>query len=184
MAAGPGRSARPVLNRCLPLLDELGEAQLRLDPVRYGLVSACDGGLLEVSGLNAPVGALCEVSHGTAPLTAEVIGFRNGRSLLMLLGDTVLLRPGARVRTMGTPGMVPVGDAYLGRAVDGAGQPIDGGPPLHARALWPVGGKRTGALDRSPVRQPFDTGVRPLSGSASGSGSWPVRAWANRCCST
>ena len=59
--------------------------------------------------------------------------------------------------------MLPVGDAYLGRAVDGSGQPIDGGPPLHARALWPAGGKRAGALDRSPVRRTFDTGVRALN---------------------
>lgn len=145
------------------LLDELATTSLELAPARYGLVTACDGGLLEVSGLNAPVGAVCEVSHGIAPLTAEVIGFRNGRSLLMLLGDTVMLRPGARVRTRGRPGMVPVGTAYLGRAVDGSGQPIDGGPPLHAHTHWPAGGRRVGALDRSPVRLPFDTGVRALN---------------------
>jgi flagellum-specific ATP synthase len=56
-----------------------------------------------------------------------------------------------------------VGEAFLGRAVDGAGLPIDGGAPLHTRTLWPAGGKRTSALDRSPVRQPFDTGVRGLN---------------------
>lgn len=152
-----------MLNLSLPVLDELTGASLSLDPRRYGLVAACDGGLLEVSGLDAPVGALCEVSHGMAPLLAEVIGFRNGRSLLMLLGDTVMLRPGARVRPRGFPGMVAVGDAYLGRAVDGTGQPIDGGPPLHARGHWPAGGKRASALDRSPVQVPFDTGVRALN---------------------
>ena len=152
-----------MLNLSRHLLADLAEARIDLGPTRYGLVSACDGGLLEVSGLNAPVGALCEVSHGMAPLPAEVIGFRNGRSLLMLLGDTVMLHPGARVRTRGQPGMLPVGEAYLGRAVDGSGQPIDGGPPLHTRALWPAGGKRAGALDRSPVRLAFDTGVRALN---------------------
>ena len=152
-----------MLSDCEHLLADLATARIDLAPTRYGLVSACDGGLLEVSGLNAPVGALCEVAHGHAPLTAEVIGFRNGHSLLMLLGDTVMLRPGARVRTRGQPGMLPVGDAYLGRAVDGSGQPIDGGQPLHARALWPAGGKRAGALDRSPVRRSFDTGVRALN---------------------
>jgi flagellum-specific ATP synthase len=147
-----------------PLFDELAEARIDLAPGRYGLLTACDGGLLEISGLSAPVGALCQVAHGrAASLTAEVIGFRNGRTLMMLLGDTVMLRPGARVRGEGQPGMLHVGAAYLGRAVDGEGQPIDGGPPLHARALWPAGGVRTGALDRSPVRLPFDTGVRALN---------------------
>ena len=145
-------------------IDELAAARIDLAPGRYGLVTACDGGLLEVSGLSAPIGALCHVEHGpTSPLTAEVIGFRSGRSLLMLLGDTVMLRPGAKVRAKGRPGMLGVGEAYLGRAVDGQGQPIDQGPPLHAQAQWPAGGVRASALDRSGVRQTFDCGVRALN---------------------
>ena len=153
-----------MLTRFAPYLDELAAQPLDLAAGRYGLLAACDGGLLEVSGLSAPVGAICQVAHGGAPLSAEVIGFRNGRTLLMLLGDTVMLRPGAKVRTEGRPGMVAVGDAYLGRAVDGAGQPIDQGPPLHARVQWPAGGVRTAALDRSGVRVRFDCGVRALNG--------------------
>jgi len=150
------------------LLDELSAAQPDFTPHRYGLVAACDGGLIEVSGLSVPVGALCRVAHGPRnefggePL-AEVIGFRNGRTLMMLLGDTVMLRPGSRVRPEGRPGMLPVGEAFLGRAVDGEGHPIDGLGPLHWRDEWPAGGIRTGALDRSPVREPFDTGVRALN---------------------
>ena len=147
-----------------PLLSELAAAQIDLSPGRYGLLTACDGGLLEVSGLAAPVGALCKVAHGpNEPLTAEVIGFRNGRTLMMLLGDTVMLRPGARVRAEGSPGMLSVGEAFLGRAVDGQGLAIDGLAPIHSREAWPAGGKRTSALDRSGVREPFDVGVRALN---------------------
>ena len=139
-----------------------------ITPRRFGLVASCDGGLLEISGLSVPVGAICRVAQdrgdGDArPLNAEVIGFRNGRTLAMLLGDTVMLRPGARVRPEGTPGMLPVGEAFLGRAVDGEGHPIDGLGPIHASALWPAGGVRAGALDRSPVRTSFDVGVRALN---------------------
>ena len=158
-----------MLNLAVPLLDELASAQPDCTPHRYGLVAACDGGLIEVSGLSVPIGALCRVAHGPqkdmrgAPL-AEVIGFRNGRTLMMLLGDTVMLRPGARVRPEGHPGMLPVGEAFLGRAVDGEGHPIDGLGPVHFRDEWPAGGIRTGALDRSPVREPFDTGIRALNG--------------------
>ena len=108
-----------MLNLFGPLLDELASAQPDFTPHRYGLVAACDGGLLEVSGLSVPVGALCRVVQETGreargdmrgePL-AEVIGFRNGRTMMMLLGDTVLLRPGALVRPEGHPGMLPVGE--------------------------------------------------------------------------
>ena len=153
-----------MLNSCTSILDGMSHAQIDLTPARYGLVAACDGGLLEVSGLSVPVGALCRVAHGRAePLTAEVIGFRGGRSLMMLLGDSVMLRPGARVRLEGRAGLLPVGDAFLGRAVDGEGKPIDGGAPILTRSEWPAGGIRAGALDRSPVRGHFDTGVRALN---------------------
>ena len=146
------------------LLGELAVAPVDLSPRRFGLVTACDGGLIEVSGLSVPVGSMCRIDDGKgATLTAEVIGFRNGRTMMMLLGDAVLLRPGARVRAEGRPGMLPVGAAYLGRAVDGEGKPIDGGPALNASGDWPAGGVRTGALDRASVTEPFDTGIRAIN---------------------
>lgn len=146
------------------ILDDLAAGSLDLSPRRYGLVAACDGGLLEVSGLSVPVGAMCRIAHGPQKsLAAEVIGFRNGRTMMMLLGDTILLRPGARVWAEGRPGLLPVGEPFLGRAVDGEGLPIDDGFPIHSRMEWPSGGVRTSALDRSPVRLPFDTGVRALN---------------------
>ncbi len=146
------------------ILADLAASPVSLAPRRYGQVAACDGGLLEVSGLSVPVGALCRVAHGNnVTLAAEVIGFRNGRTLAMLLGDSVMLRPGARVRPEGRPGLLPVGEAFLGRAVDGEGKPIDGGGPIHAQAHWPAGGIRSGALDRSGVREALDTGVRALN---------------------
>ena len=146
------------------LLDELAVAPFELSPRRFGRVTACDGGVIEVSGLSVPVGALCRIDDGKgASLTAETIGFRNGRTMMMLLGDAVLLRPGARVRAEGRPGMLPVGSAYLGRAVDGEGKPIDGRPALNATGDWPAGGVRTGALDRASVIEPFDTSIRAIN---------------------
>lgn len=145
------------------LLDAASAAQPDYSPARFGLLTACDGGLLEVSGLSVPIGTQCRVGQGPGALGAEVIGFRGENTLMMLLGDAVMLRPGARVRPEGKPGMLGVGEAFLGRAVDGEGKPIDGGPPVTVREHWPSGGVRTGALDRSPVREPFDVGVRALN---------------------
>ena len=152
-----------MLSPAFRLLAQFGEARPDFSPRRFGLLSACDGGLLEVSGLSVPIGTQCRIAHGAGSLAAEVIGFRNGNTLMMLLGDAVLLRPGSRVRPEGRPGMLPVGEAFLGRAVDGEGKPIDGGPEIEASREWPSGGVRAGALDRSPVRLSFDTGVRALN---------------------
>ena len=152
----------------LNLIDEtLGDfsgGSVDLAPRRFGRVAACDGGLIEVSGLGVPIGSVCSIVHGGGQRHfAEAIGFRNGNTIMMMLGDTVLLRPGAMVRPEGRPGMVPVGREFLGRAVDASGQPIDGGGPVLARREWPAGGWRTGALDRASVSQPFDTGIRSIN---------------------
>lgn len=140
-------------------------------PVLSGKVVACDGGLIEVSGLALPIGSLGAIagndrSPDSHEALAEVIGFRSGHSLMMLLGDTQMLRPQSAVRAVGMPGMVRVGEALLGRAVDGLGEPIDGGPPLDLAQSWPLGGKRESALERAPVTRPFDCGVRAINALA------------------
>ncbi|MDJ0979138.1 MAG: FliI/YscN family ATPase [Erythrobacter sp.] len=133
-------------------------------PWLEGRVVACDGGLIEVAGLPLPIGSLGAIEHESGDQSlAEVIGFRAGHSLMMLLGDTVLLHPEARVRACGEPGTVRVGEALLGRAVDGLGAPIDGGPALGLARSWPLAGRREGALERAPVRHVFDCGVRAIN---------------------
>uniref|UniRef100_UPI0030C765FB FliI/YscN family ATPase n=1 Tax=Erythrobacter sp. Dej080120_24 TaxID=3024837 RepID=UPI0030C765FB len=142
-------------------------AAVATGPVPSGRVVACEGGLIEVSGLALPIGSLGAIEDETGhEALAEVIGFRSGHSLMMLLGDTQLLRPRAKVRAVGSPGSVRVGAALLGRAVDGLGNPIDGGPPLDLAQRWPLGGSREGALERAPVREPFDCGVRAINALA------------------
>jgi hypothetical protein len=184
------RGAQPVLRPASrPSWPIFPPVPLDLTPRRYGLVAACDGGLLEVSGLSVPVGALCRVAHGRGEtLTAEVIGFRNGRTLMMLLGDSVMLRPGARVAPKAAPACCRwARHSWAARSMARACRSMAGADPRPRE--WPAGGIRTAALDRSPVRERFDTGVRALnalttSASASASASWPDRASASRSCST
>ena len=160
--------ARRNLRRMQTLIDEtfasVASASLDIAPRRFGRVVACDGGLIEVSGLGVPIGTICTIAQGASTEhRAETIGFRNGHTMMMMLGDTVLLRPGAIVRPEGQPGMLSVGREFLGRAVDGSGEPIDGRGPIGATTAWPAGGYRVGALDRSRVTQVFDSGIRSLN---------------------
>ncbi len=137
-------------------------------PVPMGRIVSCDSTMIEVSGLNAPIGTLCRIQteQGKEAPAAEVVGFRGGRSLMMMLGDTVRLQPGSLVRAEGHPGQVMVGPEFLGRAVDGSGQPIDGGAPIACATAWPLGGVREGALERASVERPFDCGVRAINALA------------------
>ena len=148
-------------------LARMRSAPVASGPVLSGRVVTCDGGLIEVAGLPLPVGSLGLIENDAgAECLAEVIGFRAGHSLMMLLGDAMLLRPQARVRALGQPGEVRVGAGLLGRAVDALGEPIDGGPPLDLPLAWPLVGRREGALERASVREPFDCGVRAINALA------------------
>src|SRR5207253_344028 len=67
---------------------------------RMGKVTKMLGLAAEVSGLEASVGDLC-VIDATHPVTAEVVGFRDERLVLMPLGDIAGVRPGSTVTTTG-----------------------------------------------------------------------------------
>lgn len=146
-------------------LETLAQADFTAHARVSGRLSSFDGLLMEAVGLQLPVGTLCRVGD---TVEAEVIGFRQGRTLLMNLGGPAALLPGARVHPIGLPGPeghgAEVGTALLGRVVDGAGKPIDGLGPIRGAARWPLGGVHQSPLDRGRVREPIDVGVRAING--------------------
>ncbi len=97
---------------------------------RVGHVSEYHGLIVESVGPDVFVGELCEV-HSSAPartVSAEVIGIRNGRVLLMPYEDLRGITYGAEVVATGESARAQVGDALLGRIVDAFGAPLDSGP--------------------------------------------------------
>ncbi len=146
-------------------LETLGMADFTPAPKVSGRLASFDGLLMEAVGLTLPVGTVCMVGGaGDAKVEAEVIGFRNGRTLLMNLGGPAALLPRAPVRPIGAPGEAEVGASLLGRVVDGAGKPIDGLGPIRGAGRWPLAGKLQSPLDRGRVRKPLDVGVRAING--------------------
>ena len=155
-----------MLNRfAVDYLEGLARVDFTPKPRASGRLASFDGLLMEAIGLNLPVGTVCRVgADGTGQVEAEVIGFRNGRTLLMNLGGPAPLLPHAPVKPVGPPGEAEVGPAMLGRVVDGAGKPIDGLGPIRGAGHWPLAGKLQSPLDRGRVRAPLDVGVRGING--------------------
>jgi flagellum-specific ATP synthase len=146
-------------------LDTLAQADFAPRATVCGRLSSYDGLLMEAVGLSLPVGTVCAIGDKPeARVEAEVIGFRNGRTLLMNLGGPAPLLPRAPVRPLGPPGEAEVGAAMLGRVVDGSGKPIDGLGPIRGAGRWPLAGKMQSPLDRGRVREPLDVGVRAING--------------------
>src|SRR5262245_28416858 len=92
-----------------------------------GRVVQVTGLSIEVEGLGLGVGDVCTIHPevGGNWISAEVVGFRDDRLILMPFADTVGVRPGSRVLPRGREFTVPVGPELLGRVIDGLARPLD-----------------------------------------------------------
>lgn len=99
----------------------------------YGRVTAVMGMLIEIGGAERrlSIGDRC-IMHGRADekVTCEVIGFRNGRALLMPFSALEGVGIGCKVEVTNAEPVIYPDPSWLGRVVNAMGQPIDGKGPL------------------------------------------------------
>ncbi|HCL86962.1 MAG TPA: flagellar protein export ATPase FliI [Comamonadaceae bacterium] len=151
----------------------------------HGTLTRLTGLVLEAAGIRAPVGSQCQVRMGQdgEPVLAEVVGFAGDKAYLMPAGDIHGLSSGASVapapafvpalRLGGAPEgdgaaaagvlRLPMGAGLLGRVVDSQGQPLDHGGPLQDVRAEAMDRRPINAMERDPVREPLDTGVRAIN---------------------
>ncbi len=125
---------------------------------RHGNVCNLIGLIIEVTGLHAEIGEVCLVDNR---IPAEVVGFRDGRTLLMPLGELHGIGPGTRVLATGAPFRVAVGSGLLGRVVDGLGVPLDE-LPAPAGVEHSTIAPPPSALSRPRITERVGLGVRAL----------------------
>ena len=128
-----------------------------------GQIKQVIGSLLESEGPPCFLGECCEVrdSSGRA-YPGEVVGFRGNTILVMPLEKPRGIRFGDVLYAWRERPKVRVSEELLGRVVDGAGHPIDGGPPILARDARPLDPGAPNALDRVPIREPLGCGIRAI----------------------
>lgn len=129
-----------------------------------GRVTQVIGLVMEVSGLRPYVGEVClvELAGGRDAVLAEVVGFRQGRALLMPLGDLKGIGPGCRVEARGNPFLVRAGPELLGKVLNGLGTPIWGGEPEGELQELAVDNSPPNPLEREPISRIMVTGVRAI----------------------
>ncbi|MDE3071439.1 MAG: FliI/YscN family ATPase [Pseudomonadota bacterium] len=132
----------------------------------YGSLLGFNGLVIEADGPDARVGELCEVDGGMPGqrVRAEVVGFREGRVLLMPFGHLRGVAAGARIRALGRALQVPVGRAMIGRVIDAFGRPLDGGPDIAAESHRDVQRAPINPMHRAPLDEALETGVRAIDG--------------------
>ena len=122
------------------------------------------GMTLEAVGTRADVGGRCRLTRTDgSEAEAEVVGFDGEKLFLMPVSATHGFSPGAKVTPLHHGQMVAVGDGLLGRVVDGAGKPLDDLGPIRADDWYPMEGRPGNPLNREPIRQPLDVGVRAIN---------------------
>jgi flagellum-specific ATP synthase len=137
--------------------------RLPLPPVE-GRLTRMVGLMLEARGCQASVGDRCSlISPSGANTEAEVVGFAEEKLLLMPTGALEGLDPRTRVVPFRRGGSAAIGDALLGRIVDGSGEPLDGRGPLVGTRARPMTAGNINPLDREPIHEPLDVGVRAIN---------------------
>lgn len=147
----------------MPDLSPYLEALPQMDPVLWrGHVTQLTGLLIESRGPSAAVGDVCVVESGGRRIRAQVIGFREGRLLLMPLDEIHGLQPGDTVTARPGEAEVRVGPAMLGRVLDGFGEPIDGRGALEVTDRRPLFHPPPGPLEREHISERLVTGIRVI----------------------
>jgi len=142
-------------------VNSLAEYQL------FGRVTKILGMLVEVGGVERElsIGDRCNlIPKGIDPIPCEVVGFREGRALVMPFKPLDRVGLGCRVEVAAAQGSVFPCEAWLGRVINAMGEPVDGkGPLLTGSVPMPLRNKPPAAHDRKRLGDKLDLGIRALN---------------------
>lgn len=132
----------------------------------YGKIEQIVGMTVEASGINCNIGDVCKISvkPGKKYVTAEVVGFKDGKVMLMPYSDMDGIGYGSFVENTGEKLMINVSNSLIGRTVDALGEPLDGKEALSGGTLYSINGMRSNPLERPPIAKPLEFGVKAIDG--------------------
>ena len=155
----------------LPVYSSLGSYISGIEnfPVlrKEGRVMQVIGHMVEATNPGCSVGGMCKIFNPAtkSSVTAEVVGFRKDRMLVMPLHNAHGIGPKCRVVPEDRPAMVPVGDGLLGRVLDPLMRPLDSLGELSTSTEVPLFPEVVNPLNRERIKQALDVGVRSINAS-------------------
>ena len=125
-----------------------------------GTVIMVGDGIARASGLEkCMAGELLQFDNGEYGMAQNL---EENTVSIVLLGSDVGIKEGSTVKRTGKVVSVPVGEGMIGRVVNALGQPIDGKVPIEAADYRAIESPAPGILDRQPVKQPLQTGIKAI----------------------
>ena len=144
------------------LRKQLAGFQKEVDIYDVGTVLQVGDGVARVYGLShAMMSELVEFPHGVFGM---VLNLEEDNVGCILFGESREISEGDTVKRTGRVASMPVGDGMLGRVVNPLGQPIDGRGPVATEKLSPLERKALGVIQRQPVKEPLQTGLKAVDG--------------------
>ena len=144
------------------LRDEIENYDKAVSVTETGTVISVGDGIARIHGLELVMaGELIEFPGG---VTGIALNLEEDNVGAVLMGEFQHISEGTEVRRTGRIMSVPVGDALIGRVVDANGAPIDGKGPIAATGFNPIERLAPGVIDRSPVNEPMQTGIKAIDG--------------------
>jgi F-type H+-transporting ATPase subunit alpha len=127
-----------------------------------GSVISVGDGIARIYGLeNVMAGELVDFGKDVFGIALNLEEDQVG---VVLLGDYQSIKEGDQVKRTGRIMSIPVGDAMIGRVVNALGEPIDGKGALSSDVFQPLERLAPGVIDRQPVKQPLQTGIKAIDG--------------------
>jgi len=143
-----------------PLEDALARVAPALEMAEIAHILSVGNGVAEVAGFtDLRADELLSFAGGIIGIASNIGTDRAG---VIVLGATERLRPGDPVRRTGRVTDVPVGEALIGRVVDGLGRPLDSGDAVEAEERLPVEQPAPAIMQRAPVQVPLQTGIKAV----------------------
>src|SRR5712692_8995593 len=134
------------------LREEIENYEKAVNVAETGSVISVGDGIARIYGLeNVMAGELIEFKGGVSGIALNLEEDQVGA---VLLGDFAGIKEGDEVRRTGRIMSVPVGEAMIGRVVDGLGKPIDGKGPIVTTETRAIEAIAPGVVDRMPVKEP------------------------------
>jgi len=140
--------------------EQLGGFKATIDVAEVGTVLAVGDGIARIHGLEkCMAGELLALPNGVMGVALNLEEDSIGA---VLLGETAQIKEGDEVRRTKKVMSVPVGEAMVGRVVNTLGQPLDGKGPIETTEFGAIERIAPGVVDRLPVREPLQTGLKPI----------------------
>ncbi len=139
---------------------QIAEFEKGVDVMEVGTVITVGDGIAKIYGLEKCMqGELLEFPGNVMGMALNLEDDNVGS---VLFGDDTLIKEGDIVKRTGRIMEVPVGDAVIGRVVDGIGLPLDGKGPIASSESRRVEVIAPGIVKRQPVREPLQTGIKAI----------------------